>query len=65
MVKDWGPQKVRDVLERELEAPLPDGPAPVPAPIARRDHLGLMAQRDGLVSWGSRPRRVHHGSRAA
>ena len=57
MVKDWGPQKVRDVLEREfLEAPLPDGPAPMPAPIARRDHLGLMAQRDGRVSVGFAPK---------
>jgi len=53
LVKDWGAEKVRDVLEREfLSAPLPDGPAPMPAALSRRDHVGVHPQTDGRVSVG-------------
>ena len=46
LVKDWGPERVREVLETEfLDSPLPDGPAPTPAPIASRDHVGITAAR--------------------
>ena len=31
LVADWGPERFRQVLEKEyLATPLPDGPAPVP-----------------------------------
>jgi sulfite reductase (ferredoxin) len=58
LVKDWGAEKVREVLEREfLEAgPLPDGPAPVPAPMARRDHVGVLPQTDGRAYVGFAPK---------
>jgi sulfite reductase (ferredoxin) len=53
LVKDWGAEKVREVLEREfLQAPLPDGPAPAPAALSRRDHVGPHPQTDGRVSVG-------------
>ncbi len=57
LVKDWGAERVREVLQREfLDAPLSDGPAPVPAPIAHRDHLGVFAQKDDRVYVGFAPK---------
>jgi sulfite reductase (ferredoxin) len=54
LVKDWGAQQVRDVLEREFltEGPFPDGPAPPSGPLSARDHVGVLAQRDGRVTVG-------------
>ncbi len=53
LVKDWGAEKVREVLEREfLIAPLPDGPAPPVAALSLRDHVGVHPQKDGRVSVG-------------
>jgi sulfite reductase (ferredoxin) len=53
LVKDWGAEKVREVLEREfLTAPLPDGPAAPPAALSLRDHVGVHPQQDGRVSVG-------------
>jgi len=49
LLADWGPEKFRQVLETEyLTAPLPDGPAPVAAAVADRDHIGVHRQADGL-----------------
>ena len=57
LVKDWGAEKVREVLEREfLPERLPDGPAPLPAALSRRDHVGVQPQKDGRVSIGFAPR---------
>ena len=58
LVKDWGAERVREVLEKEfLEGdPLPDGPAPAPRPLADRDHVGVHEQRDGRVFVGFAPR---------
>ncbi len=58
LVKDWGAERVREVLEREFleHGPLPDGPPPRPAPMGAREHLGVMPQRDGRVSVGFAPR---------
>ena len=45
------------MLEKEfLDAPLPDGPAPPPAPMERRDHVGIRPQRDGRTFVGFAPR---------
>jgi sulfite reductase (ferredoxin) len=57
LVRDWGAEQIRAVLEKEfLEGPLPDGPAPTPAPMHRRDHVGLHPQRDGRTFVGFAPR---------
>jgi sulfite reductase (ferredoxin) len=53
LVKDWGAQRVREVLEREfLDSPLPDGPAAAAAPMSARDHVGVFPQRAGGVYVG-------------
>ncbi len=52
LVKDWGVEKVREVLETEyLKRPLIDGPAPepVPRPI---DHVGVQRLKNGLNAVG-------------
>jgi sulfite reductase (ferredoxin) len=57
LVKDWGAEEFRIVLEKEfLDSPLPDGPAPPPAPMHRRDHVGIQLQRDGRAFVGFAPR---------
>jgi sulfite reductase (ferredoxin) len=58
LVKDWGAERVREVLEKEfLDSALPDGPTAPPAPpMYRRDHVGVRPQRDGRVAVGFAPR---------
>jgi sulfite reductase (ferredoxin) len=57
LVRDWGAERVRAVLEKEfLEAPLPDGSPPPPAPMHRRDHVGIRPQHDGRAFVGFAPR---------
>jgi sulfite reductase (ferredoxin) len=56
LVADWGPEKFREVLEKEyLGYALPDGPAPAPPPHGIRDHVGVHAQRDGNYYVGFAP----------
>jgi sulfite reductase (ferredoxin) len=56
LVNDWGPEKFREVLEKEyLGYALPDGPAPA-APLPRRDHVGIHPQQDGAYYVGFAPR---------
>src|SRR6202012_4973208 len=48
LVADWGPEKFREMLEKEyLGYALPDGPAPDGPRDGIRDHVGVHAQRDG------------------
>ncbi|HYQ65235.1 nitrite/sulfite reductase [Actinophytocola sp.] len=55
LVKDWGAEKFREVLETEyLERRLVDGPAPK-VPEQPRDHVGVHEQRDGNVYVGAAP----------
>ena len=58
LVKDWGAERVREVLEKEFleNGPFPDGPAPTSRPLADRDHVGVHEQRDGRVFVGFAPR---------
>ena len=44
LVADWGPERFREVLEKEyLGYALPDGPAPTAPPHGIRDHVGVHA----------------------
>jgi sulfite reductase (ferredoxin) len=56
LVADWGPEKFREVLEKEyLGYALPDGPAPAAPPQGIRDHVGVHPQRDGRNYVGFAP----------
>jgi sulfite reductase (ferredoxin) len=57
LMADWGPERFREVLEKEyLSSPLPDGdPAPVSTD-PQRDHLGVHEQKDGKLYVGFAPR---------
>ncbi len=56
LVADWGPERFREVLEKEyLGYALPDGPAPEAPRDGRRDHVGVHQQRDGLYYVGFAP----------
>jgi sulfite reductase (ferredoxin) len=56
LVADWGPEKFREVLEKEyLGYALPDGPAPAPPEGGIRDHVGVHQQRDGRCYVGFAP----------
>lgn len=47
LLADWGPEKIREVLENEyLGYALPDGPA-APVPQVSGDHIGIHEQKDG------------------
>jgi sulfite reductase (ferredoxin) len=57
LVADWGPERFREVLEKEyLGYALPDGPPPAAPAGGVRDHIGVHAQRDGLNYVGFAPR---------
>jgi sulfite reductase (ferredoxin) len=56
LVADWGPERFREVLEKEyLGYALPDGPAPTPPRDGVRDHVGVHKQRDGRYYVGFAP----------
>ncbi len=55
LIKDWGIEKFREVLETEyLKRPLIDGPAPT-APERPIDHVGVQKLRNGLNAVGVAP----------
>jgi sulfite reductase (ferredoxin) len=56
LVADWGPERFREVLEKEyLGYALPDGPAPTAPRDGIRDHVGVHPQRDGRCYVGFAP----------
>jgi len=56
LVADWGPERFREVLEKEyLGYALPDGPAPASPRGGVRDHVGVHLQRDGRYYVGFAP----------
>src|SRR5258707_75462 len=56
LVADWGPEKFRELLEKEyLGYALPDGPAPDAPRDGIRDHVGVHRQRDGNYYVGFAP----------
>nr|WP_092108718.1 nitrite/sulfite reductase [Brevibacterium sandarakinum] len=53
LLADWGPEKLRDVLETEyLGYRLADGPPP-PKPMVAGDHVGVHRQKDGKYFIGT------------
>jgi sulfite reductase (ferredoxin) len=57
LMADWGPERFREVLEKEyLGFQLPDGPPPPPPVNKRRDHIGLTPLNDGTFAVGFAPR---------
>jgi sulfite reductase (ferredoxin) len=57
LIKDWGAEKFRQVLEEEyLGYALQDGPAPELDPGLERDHVGVHRQNDGRFYVGFAPR---------
>ncbi|MBX7431495.1 nitrite/sulfite reductase [Mycobacterium sp. Y57] len=55
LIKDWGVQKFREVLETEyLKRPLIDGPAPEPV-VRPIDHVGVQRLKNGLNAVGVAP----------
>lgn len=55
LVKDWGPEKIREVIETEyLGRPMLDGPAPEPVTKVR-DHVGVQKLKNGLNAVGVAP----------
>jgi sulfite reductase (ferredoxin) len=57
LMNDWGPERFRDVLQKDyLGYELPDGPAPEQPRGGRRDHVGVHPQRDGNFYVGFAPK---------
>jgi sulfite reductase (ferredoxin) len=57
LMNDWGPERFREVLEKEyLGYALADGPAPGGPRNQRRDHVGIHRQRDGRYYVGFAPK---------
>ena len=57
LVRDWGAEKFREVLEKEyLGFALHDGAPPVPSVNQQRDHIGVHEQKDGRCYVGFVPR---------
>jgi sulfite reductase (ferredoxin) len=57
LMADWGPERFREVLEKEyLGFSLPDSEAPPPSPHSQRDHIGVHEQKDGRTYVGFAPR---------
>ncbi len=55
LLADWGPAKLRQVLQDEfLGYKLPDGP-PAPPPTRSGDHVGVHEQKDGRFYIGAAP----------
>ncbi len=57
LMNDWGPERFREVLEKDyLGYSLPDGPSPGAPHGTRRDHVGIRPQRDGSYYVGFAPK---------
>ena len=56
LMADWGPEKFREVLEKEyLGRALVDGPAPALPASGRHDHVGVHRQKNGKFYVGAAP----------
>jgi sulfite reductase (ferredoxin) len=56
LMADWGPEKFREILEKEyLGRALIDGPAPALPATGRHDHVGVHRQKNGKFYVGAAP----------
>jgi len=56
LMADWGPEKFREILEKEyLGRALIDGPAPALPAAGRHDHVGVHRQKNGKFYVGVAP----------
>jgi sulfite reductase (ferredoxin) len=56
LMADWGPEKFREILEKEyLGRALIDGPAPALPAAGRHDHVGVHRQKNGKFYVGAAP----------
>ena len=56
LVRDWGPEKFRDMLEKEIGFSLPDLPEPPATDQVHREHVGIGNQKDGKHYVGFTPK---------
>ncbi len=56
LVDDWGPQRFREVLEKEIGFALADLEPPPPALDNHREHVGIWPQKDGNYYVGFSPK---------
>ena len=56
LVRDWGPDKFRDVLEKEIGYNLTDLAEPGPTDQVHREHVGVGQQKDGKRYVGFTPK---------
>ena len=56
LVKDWGPEKFREVLEKQIGFALTDLPEPPPTTLNHREHVGVWPQKDGTNYVGFSPK---------
>ena len=56
LMRDWGPEKFREVLEKEIGYALGDLGEPPASTIANRDHSGVWPQKNGRSYVGITPR---------
>ncbi|MGH2748229.1 MAG: nitrite/sulfite reductase [Actinomycetota bacterium] len=61
LLRDWGPEKFRAVLEDQIGFALPDLAQPQASVIAHREHTGIWPQKDGTYYLGFAPKagRIH------
>jgi len=56
LMKDWGPERFREMLEKQMGYALADLPEPPPSEIVHREHLGVGDQKDGKAYVGFSPK---------
>jgi len=56
LVRDWGPEKFREMLEKEIGFSLKDLPEPATTDQVHREHVGIGTQKDGTHYVGFTPK---------
>ncbi|HVF53348.1 MAG TPA: nitrite/sulfite reductase [Actinomycetota bacterium] len=56
LMRDWGPEKFREMLEKQIGFALPSLTEPPPSITTHREHIGVWPQKDGLNYIGFAPK---------